>query len=343
MGTAALGIALGALCCSSAPAFAQTGSDIFAGQTIRLIIGFDMAGTYGQYAQLAAQHLRRHLPGNPSVIAQQMTGAGGLVAVNYIANVAPKDGTVAMIPPINVIQDGLFNPSAKYDPRSFEWIGRMMELVQLGVASEAAGVASLEDAKVRSVSAGGSGATNPTSMSWHVLNMLAGTKFNVVSGYKGLPDSQLAWERNEIDAVMINWETVVERFQEPIKSGKVKVLFAYAGRSLPEIAGYPVLANFGRNEVERAFLRIYTVGAEIGRSIVLAKGVRQERVEAWRSGFARMLIDPEFIGDTKKRNLRFDPLGSAEIGAIVARSLDYPPETLAGVRGVFDKLLSVSR
>ena len=70
MGTAALGIALGALCCSSAPAFAQTGSDIFAGQTIRLIIGFDMAGTYGQYAQLAAQHLRRHLPGNPSVIAQ---------------------------------------------------------------------------------------------------------------------------------------------------------------------------------------------------------------------------------------------------------------------------------
>ena len=346
-------LALSALCASTTLADAQTSTaptssgqatgGVFAGSTVRILIPFDMAGTYGQYAQLAAQHLRRHLPGNPSVIAQQMTGAGGLVVVNHVANVAPKDGTVAMIPPINVIQDGLLHPSAKYDPRGFEWIGRMMELVQLGVATEKSGVASLEDAKTRSVSAGGSGTTNPTVMSWHILNMLAGTKFNVVSGYKGLPDSQLAWERNEIDAVMINWETVVERFQEPIKTGKIKVLFAYAGRSLPEIAGRPVLGDFGRNEIEKAFLRIYTVGAEIGRSVVLPKGVPADRVAAWREGFARMLADPEFAADTKKRNLRFDPLSSTEISAIVTRSLDLTPETLAGVRVLFDKVLDASK
>ena len=333
----------GALSASATAALAQAGADAFAGATIRILVPFDMAGTYGQYAQLAALHLRRHIPGSPTIIAQQMSGAGGLVMVNHLANVAPKDGTVAMIAPINIVQDGLLNPAAKYDPRGFEWIGRMMELVQLGVASEKSGVTSLADARLRTVSSGGSGATNPTVLSWHVLNMLAGTKFNVVSGYKGLPDSQLAWERGEIDAVMINWETIVERFHKPLEAGKIKVLFAYAGRSLPEIAGRPVLGDFGRNEIEKAFLRIYTVGAEIGRSVVLPKGVAADRIAVWRDGFARMLADPAFGADAKKRNLRFDPLDSTAISAIVARSMDLTPQTLAGVRTLFEKVIAAAR
>ncbi|MEQ1717942.1 MAG: hypothetical protein ABL907_18535, partial [Hyphomicrobium sp.] len=196
---------------------AQSPADYFAGKTLRILIPFDIAGTYGQYAQLAAHHLRAHLPGNPTVIVQVMQGAGGGVALNHVFNVAPKDGTVAIIPAINMVQDSILNPLAKYDVAGFEWLGRMMELVQLGVASEKSGVMSLADATTRAVSAGGSGTTNPTVMSWNILNIMAGTKFNVVSGYKGLPDSQLAWERGEIDSVMLNWEHVVERYMEPYK------------------------------------------------------------------------------------------------------------------------------
>lgn len=336
-------LALAALFGWGNAALAQGVADPFGGATLRILIPFDMAGTYGQYAQLAAHHLRRHIPGNPSVIAQQMTGAGGLVMVNHLANVAPKDGTVAMIAPINIVQDGLLNPIAKYDPRNFEWVGRMMELVQLALASEKSGMNSLEDARKRTVSAGGSGATNPTVLSWRVLNLLAGTRFNVVSGYKGLPDSQLAWERGEIDAVMVNWETVEERFQEPLKSGRIKALFAYAGRSLPEITGYPLLTDFGRNDVEKAFLRIYTVGAEIGRSVALAKGVPADRLAVWRGGFDRMLADPEFAADAAKRRLRFDPLRSGEISDIVHRSLDISTDTLAGVKALFAQVLDAPK
>lgn len=321
------------------PVAAQSAAEFFAGKTLRIIVPFDTAGTYGQYALLAAHHLRAHLPGNPAVIVQSMQGAGGIVALNHVANVAPKDGTVVILPAINMVQDALLNPSAKYDMAGFEWLGRMMELVQLAMATEKSGIAALDDAKVRSFSAGGSGTNNPTVMSWNILNMMAGTKFNVVSGYKGLPDAQLAWERGEIDVVMMNWETVVERFMEPVKAGRIKVLFAYAGRSLPETEGRPVMGDFGRTPVEKAFLRIYTVGAELGRSFALAKGVPADRVAAWRTAFGRMLADKELRTEMERRRMRFDPLTGTEVEQLVASATQHSPATLQGIRAIFDQLL----
>ena len=322
------------------PASAQSPAEFFAGKTVRIIVPFDIAGTYGQYAQFAAQHLRSHLPGNPNVIVQVMQGAGGIVALNHVYNIAPKDGTVVIIPAINFVQDALLNPQAKYEVAGFEWLGRLMELVQLGVASEKSGITSVEDAKKRSVSSGGSGTTNPTVMSWRILNLMAGTKFNVVSGYKGLPDSQLAWERSEIDAVMLNWEHVVERHMEAYKAGRIKVLFAYAGRSLPEIAGHPLIGSFGRNPTDNAFLAIYTVGAELGRSFALAKGVPADRVAAWRAAFDGMLADPTMKAEMAKRGMRFDPASGVEIQRLVAKAMDFPPEMLPGIKTIFEQVIA---
>lgn len=331
-------LALAFLALGAQRAHAQSPAEFFAGKTLRILVPFDIAGTYGQYAQLASLHLRKHLPGNPTVIVQVMQGAGGIVALNHLASIAPKDGTVAIIPAINMIQDALLNPQAKYDAAGFEWLGRMMELVQLGVASEKSGVMSLDDVKTRGASAGGSGTTNPTVMSWRVLNLMAGTKFSVVSGYKGLPDSQLAWERGEIDSVMLNWEHITERFWEPYKAGRIKVLFAYAGRELPEIKGHRLIGDFGRTPVEKAFLRIYTIGAELGRSFALAKGVPADRVEAWRAAFQSMLTDPELRAEMDKRRMRFDPLAGREVQALVARALDFPPDMLPAIRGIFEQV-----
>lgn len=321
-------------------AHAQTPAEFFAGKTLRILVPFDIAGTYGQYAQLAAHYLRQHMPGNPTVIVQVMQGAGGIVALNHVANVAPKDGTVAIVPAISLVQDALLNPQAKYDPLGFEWLGRMMELVQLGVASEQSGITSLEDVKTRGASAGGSGSNNSTVMSWRILNMLAGTRFNVVSGYKGLPDSQLAWQRGEIDCVMLNWEHVTERFWEPYKAGRIKVLFAYAGRELPEIKGHRLIGELGRTPVEQAFLRSYTIGAEIGRSFALAKGVPADRVEAWRVAFQKMLDDKEMRAEMEKRRMRFDPLTGAQVQALVARAMDYPPEMKPEIKALFELVLA---
>ena len=327
-----------AACILSAPGHAATPEEFFSGTTVRIIIGFSTGGTYGQYSQLAARHIRKHLPGNPTVIVQSMQGGGGVAALNYVANVAPKDGSVVITAPINVVQDGLMNPNAQYDPARWQWIGRMMELVQMGVVWDKAGVRTLDDAKTTAVSAGGIGATNPTTMNWRILNRMAGTKFNLVSGYKGLPDATLAWQRGEIDAVMMNWETAVQRFAPQIEAGEVRPLFSFTSGPSAEMKDLPALGEMGRDAVEQAFLQIYTVGPRIGRSLAVYEGVPADRLAAWRAAFDAMLKDPEFLAEIEKGKMRFDPLSGMEVADFVDKAARHDPETLNRVKELYESL-----
>ena len=328
----------------AASALAQTPEQFFQGKTVRILIGFSTAGTYGQYAMLAARHIGKHMPGRPTVIVQAMPGAGGVVALNYVANVAAKGGTSLIMPPINTVQDGLLNPKVSFDPAKFHWLGRMMELVQVGVASEKSGITKLEDGRSGKFSAAGVGVSNPTSLNWHIINRLLGTKFNVIGGYKGLPDSQLAWTRGEADVVMMNWETAVQRYAEPIAQGKVRVLFTYTQHplkdfsDLPAAKGVRAIGSLGNNEIENALLRIFTSGPGIGRSLALYEGAPADRVLAWRKAFAAMLIDPEFLGEIKKAQMRFDPLSGEEMTTFVNAAARIDKATLEGVKKLYGEI-----
>jgi len=324
--------------------FAQTPEEFFRGKAVRLIIAFDTAGTYGQYSLLAARHLRKHMAGNPTVIVQSMPGAGGIVAMNYIANVAPRDGATIVMPPINMVQDGLLSGKAQFDPAKFHWLGRMMELVQIGVASQSSGVTKLEDARQRPVNAAGVGVTNPTSLNWHIINRMLGTKYNVIGGYKGLPDAQLAWTRGEADVVMMNWETAVQRYAQPIAEGKIRILFSYTHGplrnvdELPAARGVPAIGMIGNTEAERALLRVFTSGPGIGRSLALYDGVPAERIAAWRRAFDAMLKDEDFLGEIKKGQMRFDPLGGDEMTKFVKAAAAMDKDLLAAVRKMFSEI-----
>ncbi|MDB5570937.1 MAG: hypothetical protein JWN93_2120 [Hyphomicrobiales bacterium] len=328
---------------ASQAALAQAPDAFFRGKTARIVIGFETAGTYGQYAMLASRHLRKHMAGNPTVIVQSMPGASGVTAIRHVAQVAPKDGTTLLLAPINIVQDGVLNTNPGYDPAEFAWIGRMMELVQIGVASEKSGMRSLDDAKTRSFNAAGIGVTQPTSLNWHLINALLGTKINVVSGYKGLPDAQLAWERGEADVVMMNWETAVQRFGDDMRQGKVKPLFSYTARPMEEIKGLPAIGMMGSTEVEKAFLQVFTIGPWIGRSLAVHSGVPQDRLQAWRTAFDAMLKDPEFLAEIEKGALRFDPLSGAEVDSFVKQSASYPKDVLEGVRAYYERVTSEKR
>lgn len=340
-----LALALGLSAATLAPAMAQSPAEFFSNKTVRIFIGFETAGTYGQYALLASRHLRKHMAGNPAIIVQSMPGAGGVAAVNYVAKVAPRDGTTLIVPPINLVQDGLLNPKVDYDPSKFDWIGRMMELVQLGVASEKSGLTRLEDARARSYNAAGVGVTNPTSLNWHIINRLLGTKYNVIGGYRGLPDAQLAWVRGEADVVMMNWETAVQQYAGQIAAGQVRVLFSYTHgplknvQALPAAAGVPAVGSLGRNDVENALLRIFTSGPGIGRSLALYEGAPADRVAAWRRAFDAMVADPEFLAEITKANMRLDPLNGEEIAAFVNASAKLSGETLEGVKKLYHEII----
>ncbi len=334
------------LCCVvTGPVLAQSPAEFFANKTVRILIGFETAGTYGQYAMLASRHLRKHMAGTPTIVVQSMPGAGGVAALNYVAKVAPRDGTTLIVPPINMVQDGLLNPKVEYDPAKFDWIGRMMELVQIGVASEKSGISKLDDGKNRAYNAAGVGVTNPTSLNWHIVNKLLGTKYNVIGGYRGLPDAQLAWTRGEADVVMMNWETAVQQYAAPIAAGNIKILFSYTHgplknvQELPAAQGIPAIGSFGKNEVENALLRIFTSGPGIGRSLALYEGAPADRIAAWRKAFDAMVQDKEFLGDIQKAQMRFDPLNGEEIAAFVNAAARVSGETLEGVKKLYNEII----
>jgi tripartite-type tricarboxylate transporter receptor subunit TctC len=322
---------------------ARADDDFYAGKTVRIIIGTTTAGEYGSYAQLMAHHIGRFIPGKPTVIVQTMLGGAGLVALNHLAKVAPQDGTVLSLPHANIVQDGLLNPRAQFDPGQFQWIGRMASVVQVGVASSQSKARSLEDAKRRELIAGASGVTNATGLNPRILNALAGTKFKIVTGYKGTNDARLAWERGEVDVVTTSWDGILERYGDQYRAGLIHPLYVYGMTRPPELAGIPSITEFGRNDAEMAFLQIYTIGAEIGRAFAFPPGVPAHRVALWRAAFQAMLDDPEFQRTVVKANIRVTPLGGAALAASVTKVVGLPKDTIVQAGTFYDRLLAEVR
>lgn len=318
---------------------AQSVEKFFAGKTIRIVIGTTVGGEYDLYARLVARHIAQLVPGKPNVIVQSMPGAGGLTAIRYLANAAPKDGTVLIVPQVNIIQDGMLTSNAQYDPGSFQWIGRMKSQIQVGLVSSKSGVTALEGAKSKELIAGGYG-NNPTTLNPRLLNRLIGTKFRIVAGYKGTGDVMLAWERGEVDVVTTSWDILLARYAEQIKGKLAFPLYVNAVRRLSELPDVPLMTEFGQSEGDKAFLEIYSVGAGIGRSLAAPPGVPLDRVEAWRAAFTQMFADEGFKDSVRLGNLRLDPLDGAAMTNSVRRVVSLPPDSVGKARKFYEELLA---
>jgi len=334
-------VALAILC--AVPARAQSAGEFYAGKTVKIVIGTTVGGEYGLYAQLIAQHIARHLPGRPTVIVQTMPGGGGMVALGHLARVAPQDGTVISLPHVNIVQDGLLNPRVQFDPAGFQWVGRVAGLRQVGVASGRSNARSLEDAKKRELIAGGSGANNPTGLNPRILNAIAGTRFKIVSGYKGTSAVAIAWERGEVDVLTVSWDIITSRYADQLKAGTIHPLYIYGMKRPPELAAIPSMTDFGRNDAEKAFLQIYTIGTEIGRALAFPPGVPAERVAIWRRAFMAMLADPEFRQAVAKGNIRLEPLDGAALAANVQAVVSLPKDRIAQAAAFYERLLAEVR
>lgn len=336
-------IAIAAICLLQTAPAAQSSDDFYAGRTVRLIIGTTTAGEYGFYAQLMAQHIAQFIPGRPTVIVQSMLGGGGLVALNYLARVAPQDGSVLSLPHVNIVQDGLLNPKVQFDPGKFQWIGRATDALQVGIASQRSNARSLEDAKRRELIAGASGVNNPTGLNPRILNAVAGTRFRIVTGYKGTGDAKLAWERGEVDVMTVSWDYIVNRYGDQLKAGLIHPLYMYGAKRPPELAAVSSLTDFGRNDAEKAFLQIYSIGAEIGRALAFPPGVPAERVATWRAAFDQMIADPDFRQAIASAGLRFAPLDGATLAASVGAVVALPKDRIAQAAAFYERLLAEVR
>src|SRR5581483_4634895 len=184
---------------SAAPA--QPAANFYAGKTITLVIGSGVGGSYDAGGRLVAQYLKRYLPGNPTVVAQNMPGASSVRAVEYIANVAPRDGTTLGFVQPSVVLNKVLDPKAKYDPRRLIWIGRLQRTVFLGVSSDKAPAHTIEEAKKNEIVMAGNAATGAGAMVPWALNALIGTRFKVIRGYESAAANLLALQRGEVQGI----------------------------------------------------------------------------------------------------------------------------------------------
>jgi tripartite-type tricarboxylate transporter receptor subunit TctC len=297
----------------------------FAGKHIRIIIPGGTAGGYALYGQLAAQHLGRFIPGNPGVIISHMPGASGLNAMNYLAEAAPRDGTV-----IAVVQQDLASNQARrlngvrYDATKFNYIGRATANVPVHMVWHTAPVTSIEGLKTHEVVTGGVGTGGTHNDLPRAQNALIGTKWKVIGGYKGNDESRIAMERGEVQAAVSPATLFNEQLRPWLEQGKVRVVVQYADFRHPTLAGVPAVTELTDDESAKAVFKFLVSLSTLGRSYAVPPGVPAETVAVLRKAVLAMLNDPAFKADAQKRGADLLPMSGEELAAYVSTIVGTP-------------------
>jgi tripartite-type tricarboxylate transporter receptor subunit TctC len=317
---------LAALLLVSSTGVAAAQSEMFAGKTITIYVGYTAGGSYDLYGRLISRHLGAHLGGRPSVVAQNMPGAGSLKAANYLYEVAPRDGTaLGVVVESAALEQALANPAAQYDAAKFTYVGRVATSNNIFMMWHGAKVQSLEDAtRMPSLLAG----TGPGSIAETIpklTNALIGTKFKLISGYPASTEAMLAMERGEVDGASSSWAAVKVGKADWLRERKIRIILQTTPERTPELPDAPCLGEIGNTAADRQVFALYASGSAIGRSLIGPPGIAAERVKALRDAFDAMVKDPDFVADVQKINVELDPLPGSALAALVEKTLSIPP------------------
>ena len=324
-----IGLALGiaaALLGFSAPGRADPIADFYAGKTMRMLVGYGPGGGYDLYARIVAQFLPKHLPGHPTIVVQNMPGAGSLVAARHMNEVAAKDGTVLGSLAQTLALDSVASSSSvKVDVGRMPYIGRVATNVDTGAALQRSGLKSFEDVRAKQYVVGASGGGSTTVLFPTALMTYAGAKFKLARGYSGTNEIWLAVERGEVDIVGAYGLPGIQVSHPDWLKGKEAVFLYQASlKRHPLIPNVPTLPELGLTDEGRQVLRAAASTGDIGRSIITTPGVPPERLAALRAAFAAMLKDPEFIAECDHRKLPIEGATGEEVDAMVRETLRLP-------------------
>jgi tripartite-type tricarboxylate transporter receptor subunit TctC len=312
---------------------AQPAVDFFAQKQLKFMITYEPGGSYDLYARLVTLHLPRFLPGHPAMVLQYVPGAGGLLGTLYLHEKAAQDGSELAILPRDIAINQMLRPeTAKYDARRFNWIGTLSSYAGVMFVASRTGVKIAEDLRRRDVIAGSWGPTTETFVTPTLLNALAGTKFKIVTGYRGGPDVDLAVERGEVDGRMASWTLLKTQRAHWLANGFVTVPFQAGLKSHLELQGVPLVASLALTEEGRRIFEFQNSDAGIGWSVVAPPNVPAERVAVLRAAFDRMVADPEFLAEAQKRGLEITPASGHELEEIVGRTVATPPSALVTLK-----------
>jgi tripartite-type tricarboxylate transporter receptor subunit TctC len=326
-----------ALLSAISPALAQD-EGIFARKTITIYVGNTAGGTYDLYARLASRHLSRFLPGKPGIVVENMPGAGSLRAANFIAGVAPKDGTALGIVTENVaIEQALLNPAVQYDASKFTWIGRIGPSNAIHAMWHTSKVQSIEDAKKYESTLAGTGAGNLAEIIPLLLNAVLKTKFKLVRGYPAANEALLAMERGEVEGASANWTTIKVQKKEWLTDRKVKIILQDLPTRGPDLQDTPALGELGDTPDDKQLTGLYASVGAIGRSFFGPSGIPAANAAALRDGYIAMTKDPEFLADAQKISAELAPAPGADLQKAVETTLTVPEHVRQRARAIFTR------
>jgi tripartite-type tricarboxylate transporter receptor subunit TctC len=309
---------------------ADTVADFYKGKTVGLIIAYPPGSSRDAAGRLLIRHLPRHIPGHPNMVAKNMVGAGGLAGTNHMFNVAPKDGTEIGLTGGTVPFGPLWSrEGVDFEATKFNWLGSMEAWVGGVFIRKGAQAQSLDQLRVSEVKVGATGIGDVTAIYPRVLNALAGTKFDIVRGYRGTADLNLAIERGEIDG-RVGWCYTCAKRSKPLwlSENRVLMLLQLAFSRHPELSNVPSLADVAKSEEARQIMTLVYGGQQMNVPLMLPPGVPADRVAALRKAFDDTMKDPKFLAESNKVGADVTPMGAQEMESLLRSVYSTPRLTI---------------
>ena len=310
--------ALAIVVAGAAPAFADAVADFYKGKNVTILVAAGPGGGHTKYSQYLAPFLKKYMPGNPNFVTQNMGGAGGTKAANYLANSAPQDGTyVSILLSDTPFASRLRTTGVKYDPTKFQYLGGADRTRSAFVVWKTAGVRSIADVKKKQVILGSTGKGSQTYVVPTITNALLGTKFKTILGYRGMGGIYLAMEQKEVQGFQAVWASVHSLRPHWIKNDLVTVLAANSLDKLPDLPNVPLLKDLVSDPEDKKILELIGGNGTLGRCWLTPAGVPADRVAALRAAFAKALNDPAAKSGAIKRRMTWDPVPWQDLQAQV--------------------------
>jgi tripartite-type tricarboxylate transporter receptor subunit TctC len=301
----------------------------YEGKTIKLIVGFSAGGGFDTYSRVIGRHMGKHLPGNPTIVVENMTGAASLVATNHVYKVAKPDGlTIVNFHGNQVVNQIIGKPGIEFDARKFEYLGSPTQDNVACAFTKASGISSFEALKNSKtpVKLGGVAPGDTTYNTAKILQTALNLPIQLVAGYKGTAEVRLAAEGGEVAGGCWQWESIKSIWRQGLDSGNVAIVLQVNAKVHPELAKVPNAIDYAPNENGRQLLKFGAHDpAAVTRLYAVAPGTPKDRVQMLRKAFAEVLQDSEFVADAKKSKLDTDPLTGEEVEIIVANLFKMDP------------------
>ncbi|MFN3890347.1 MAG: Bug family tripartite tricarboxylate transporter substrate binding protein [Beijerinckiaceae bacterium] len=315
---------------------AETVSAFYTGKTINIIAGMSPPDQHDNDARLLSRHMGKYIPGSPAIVVQNMPGAGGLKAVQFLATVAPRDGTTFGISQRGTMMMTLLRfPEANFDPRRFTWIGTRAGETSIVALWHKVPVNSIDDVRTRETIVASTGGGADSNTLPFIYNETLGTRFKPVTGYSSGGDMNLAMERGEVDG-RVGWSVGAMRgTKEDWYRGKlVKIILQHGLKHNRELGSTPLAQELAKNDDDRKLLELFAARQEIGFPVFGPPSIPADRAEALRAAYDKTMKDPEYIAEVAKMNVELAPYSGAEMQSLIERIYATPAPVVERARAI---------